>query len=649
MVRPASPDTDFKVALRVTGKYRYAATQPHIRDEKSGKTVRRYIYWGEVSEDLRFIPNSRFLAASESERKRLIFPSSWDLSAIASLNQSPPKIPAAADPYLGNDGSSFTGTLRANPAREQCNNRLYGGPWFLWQIAVKKHVVPDLLKVFSNQRGEVTDFMTLAMYLLLTRYPLSMTAVWQRYTKTPSQKSLTLASLTRVLQRITDDHRMRFLSLRMSREGSRDGSKELVVCVFGDRSASGGSSNMSRGGDNDGTELPQFTEQNPPVLAVYSLTSREPVYYHLLDSNEDDTGEKTGDDAGSVAGTPRAVANELKALKGGDLKVIFAKGDASPENIAALILEEHSFLAGCKATWEPVYRNISRIKFDSQGMPPEMTYLPEYGIYALQCDTPWTALENPGDSTSGKHVNLTVNIFLDMKERGRMQTLINEEIKKEAQIVRAKNGTPGSLEQLKALTLKLRYCNVKLSPDRLLVIGLNEEAISKAKAIAGFFAAVSSKVPGDALNQYRLYTLRLEQEKHFAAMREQLESDTKENWSEYGEADGKTGRCFILFLALILRGEIQVVWEHKLRTKYPSPLDVLHEMFPIRFTEHGDGSAHITGFTASQAEICQAFALPVPEECQSKHQNTESDRAAGTRKPGRPKGSLNRKQVRGMF
>ena len=105
--------------------------------------------------------------------------------------------------------------LRANPAREQCNNRLYGGPWFLWQIAVKKHVVPDLLKVFSNQRGEVTDFMTLAMYLLLTRYPLSMTAVWQRYTKTPSQKSLTLASLTRVLQRITDDHRMRFLSLRI--------------------------------------------------------------------------------------------------------------------------------------------------------------------------------------------------------------------------------------------------------------------------------------------------------------------------------------------------------------------------------------------------------------------------------------------------
>ena len=112
---------------------------------------------------------------------------------------------------------------------------------------------------------------------------------------------------------------------------------------------------------------------------------------------------------------------------------------------------------------------------------------------------------------------------------------------------------------------------------------------------------------------------------------------------------GKNGLLFILFLALIMLREIQSVWEQKLRAKYPSPLAVLHEMFPVRFTEHADGSAHITGFTASQAEICQAFALPVPEECQSKHQNTESDRAAGTRKPGRPKGSLNRKQVRGML
>ena len=97
-------------------------------------------------------------------------------------------------------------------------------------------------------------------------------------------------------------------------------------------------------------------------------------------------------------------------------------------------------------------------------------------------------------------------------------------------------------------------------------------------------------------------------------------------------------RFFILFLLLILRRELQTFWEQKLRAKYPSPLDVLHEMFPVRFTEHADGSAHITGFTASQAEICQAFSLPVPEECRSRHQKAETGRAAAARK-----------QVRGML
>ena len=74
MARPKKPNTDFKVALRVTGRYRYAATQPHVRDPKTGNIVRRYVYWGEVSETLKFLPNDRYILASDEERNRLIFP-----------------------------------------------------------------------------------------------------------------------------------------------------------------------------------------------------------------------------------------------------------------------------------------------------------------------------------------------------------------------------------------------------------------------------------------------------------------------------------------------------------------------------------------------------------------------------------------------
>lgn len=625
MGRPANPDTDFKVALRVTGKYRYAATQPHITDENSGKTVRRYVYWGEVSEDLRFIPNSRFILTPESKRKRLIFPPAWDISAIDSVDSEAPEIPAVADPYVANDGSAFTGTVSACPAAGQFNNGLYGGSWFLWQIAVKKHVVEDLLQVFSEQRGIVEDIMTLAMFPILTKYNYSMTERWQKYTKTPSRRSLSPSYITRLTQKITDDHRMLFLKLRIAREGG----KAVVACDSTTRSAYGHCLADIRWGNNkDNKEL-----QNTLEVVVYSLSSHEPIYYRTFGGNEND------------ARTLRTIVNDLKALKCGDLTVIFDRGYETPENIDTMILEEQCFLVCGKVSQEPVYSNLCKIKFDQQGMPLDMMYLQEHGIYAIQYETPRTVLANPEDSGSGKNVKLKVNLFLDMKKRIQILTLINEEIKKEAVIVREKDGTSCTEEQRKALSKQLRYYYVKSSKDKRMVISPNEKAIDKSKATAGFFASISYKVDGDALSQYKLYVMRDEQEKYFEAMKDQLGFDVQGNWSE----DGKTGRLFILFIALIMRSEIRAVWGERLRKRYPSSLDVLQEMFPIRFVEYDDGSTHVTSFTTPQAEICQAFSIPIPEDCLSNHQKVEIDRAVANRKPGRPKGSLNRKQVRGAL
>ena len=86
--RPKNPDTDYKVIIHQPNGYRYAATQPHIIDSKTGAVRRRYCYWGDVLKDLKFTPNDRFLLASPSERARLIFPEGWVLSAIQSLLNS---------------------------------------------------------------------------------------------------------------------------------------------------------------------------------------------------------------------------------------------------------------------------------------------------------------------------------------------------------------------------------------------------------------------------------------------------------------------------------------------------------------------------------------------------------------------------------
>ncbi len=82
--RPKDPDTDFRVKLHVHRSYRYAATQPYEPDpESNGKMRRRYVFWGSVTEDLRFIPNERFLSSSPEERSKLIFPKEWDMSEAA--------------------------------------------------------------------------------------------------------------------------------------------------------------------------------------------------------------------------------------------------------------------------------------------------------------------------------------------------------------------------------------------------------------------------------------------------------------------------------------------------------------------------------------------------------------------------------------
>ena len=167
--RPRIPNADFKVILHQTGGYRYAATQPYEKDDKTGKIRRHYVYWGDVTEEMKFIPNQRFCLTDSNTRGKLEFPESWDLSAIEKLTEEENRRPLSYDPSYENDGSAFSGTVRTTAGDEQFNNRFYGGTWFLWEMAVSKHVVEDLLSVFDGNQLVVNDIMTLAMFPIMTK------------------------------------------------------------------------------------------------------------------------------------------------------------------------------------------------------------------------------------------------------------------------------------------------------------------------------------------------------------------------------------------------------------------------------------------------------------------------------------------------
>ena len=129
--------------------------------------------------------------------------------------------------------------------------------------------------------------------------------------------------------------------------------------------------------------------------------------------------------------------------------------------------------------------------------------------------------------------------------------------------------------------------------------------------------------PPEAMDAYQL---RDEQEKYYQQMKSQVASDRQRNWSE----DGKTGRLFILFVSLVMTSYLRHIWKTtELKKKFPSSLDVLDEMRPIRCIEHKGHAKKITPFVGAQLDICKAFAFEVPKGCEPGYKSVKVGRRRG--------------------
>ena len=106
--------------------------------------------------------------------------------------------------------------------------------------------------------------------------------------------------------------------------------------------------------------------------------------------------------------------------------------------------------------------------------------------------------------------------------------------------------------------------------------------------------------------------------------------DRQRNWSE----EGKTGRLFILLVALIISSYVRHIWKStELKDEFGSTLDVLDEMRFIRCVEHKGKLRHITPFVGGQVDICKAFGIDIPEGCAPLYRS----RKAPEKRRGRPK------------
>ncbi|MDO5139453.1 MAG: transposase, partial [Oscillospiraceae bacterium] len=385
MGRPPKADSGYHVSVHTANGYRYASTQRSVSNPDDGSKKYHHIHWGRLDENNRFIPGKAYILASPEERKKLIFPDDWDVSAVQQFSGSrKPGRPA----YAGED-----------------LNRFYGDIWLLEQLSSKLGIRKDLMVVFDGNEEMVNDILTLAYFPIITEYAYRRLPRWQRIVKTPSIHELTPSYVTRLTQSITEHHRKELLELRAARLDNKE-----ILCVDStSRSAWGDSlADIHWGKNKDHLPLPQTKE-----VVAYTVSSHMPVYYRTFPGNMPDSRS-----------LPVIVADmEHAGFK--DVIYVTDRGYESIRNLEAYILKEMPFIACSEAGRGFVLDQIKAFgEFNTR--PDEMEVDPILQIYYKQYDYTYDVKSK---GTSIKKGLLKVNLYLDPVRRGSELVYLDSEIK----------------------------------------------------------------------------------------------------------------------------------------------------------------------------------------------------------------------------
>lgn len=584
MSRQIKAETAYKVTLHLNGGYRYASTRPRVITEAGKPNSNKSIHWGTVTEDLKFIPNRRYLYAPIEERRKLVFPEGWDMSEVDRL---------AAERGAGRPKSA-----------EGDRNRLYGATWLLEQIATKTGVREDLDETFDGNKDMVNDILTAAMFPYITNFTYNRLARWQNIEKSPSGRALTPTDITVLTQKITERHRMKFLSLRAKRIGAQ----ELCAVDSTSRTAYGDSLTDIRWGHNkEGLALPQTLE-----VVVYSLLTHMPIYYRTFPGNMPDS---------------RSIETVMTDMEhAGFRNVVFItdRGYTSVQNIEKYILKDQRAIMSVKVGLKMVSDRIREFGAFST-RPDGMSLDRDNELYHRQYDIDYEITGRGGLVKKADRMKL--NLYFDPVVRGDQikRADIKASFQKEGLDAMISGGETVADEN--AVRKDHNFYDIELNEDRTVKsYSFNKKRYDEAILTSGFFANITLKLDLTSPQALEAYRLRDEQEKYFQQMKSEVASDRQRNWSE----DGKTGRLFILFVSLVLSSFLRYIWKTtSLKKQFSSSLDILDEMRSIRCVEHEGHAMHITPFVGTQVDICNAFGFQIPKGCEPAYKSKKVGKRRG--------------------
>jgi transposase len=360
-------------------------------------------------------------------------------------------------------------------------------------------------------------------------------------------------------------------------------------------------------------------EQTTEVV-VYDLNTHMPIYYRTFPGNIPDS---------------RSVETILLDLRHAGfplLVLITDRGYESVRNLERYILDGQPLIMWVKVRQKMV---LDRIRAFGPFIhcPDGMEVDEESRIYYRQYDIDYKVEVRSGAEKNADKLRL--NLYFDPVRRSEELTSLDVAIKRQRAALEEIHENGLAMDDDESNRRNYPYFTLVLKEDDRTLVSyeLNVKKVEETKLSSGFYANVTHKLDFTPMQAIDAYSLRDEQEKYFEQQKGPLGCDRQRNWSE----DGKNGRLFIMFVALIMSSYLKYIWKSTaLKKSFCSSLEILDEMRSIRIVEHKGKAKHITPFVGRQLEVCEAFGFPVPENCAPKYKSRKV-KAKGPGRPPKPK------------
>lgn len=446
-------------------------------------------------------------------------------------------------------------TAKRGPVPEARTDRqYYGATYLLDQIGEKLGITNDLKVCFPNDYKKIESlayFMILENTNAISRFGRFANTHRHPYGQDiPSQRS------SELFQSITEEAKMKFFRL----QGRRRIEKEYWA--YDSTSISSYSEELKQvkyGKNKDGDSLPQIN-----LALLFGEKSGLPFYYRKLAGNIPDVKTVT------------ELIRELDILGYKKVKLVMDRGYYSADNINGLYKQHYKFLVGANTTLSYAKAYIKELGDDIRNYE---NYSDQYKVYYASKTIAWDYTQDR--PYKGDTITADRRMYLHIYYNPEMA--VEDDQKRTAYYVRLENKLRSGKHKPEHEKDYAKYFTVHETPVRGKKIVPNNEAMSKARRLYGYFVLISNEVK-DPVEALQLYRTRDVVEKAFGNLKERLNC-RRTLVSSDASLEGK---LFVTFVSLIYLSYIKDrMQKNELFSKYTLQ-GLLDELDVIEcFTEPG--------------------------------------------------------------